>query len=97
MHIFNDGAIRRRKIFGKQGDDFQHRELSDEERKPKDAKKIVWAYAEREIKHKKTHAICTTKQRIWKEICSVENLCEHACPTLNHRAENSRVYAAVYL
>jgi hypothetical protein len=23
------------------------------------------------------------------ETCSVENLCEHACPTLNHRAENS--------
>jgi hypothetical protein len=21
--------------------------------------------------------------------CSVENLCEHVCPTLNHRAENS--------
>jgi hypothetical protein len=29
--------------------------------------------------------------------CSVENLCEHACPTLDHRAENSRVYPALYL
>jgi hypothetical protein len=27
--------------------------------------------------------------------CSVENLCEHAFPTLNIRAENSRVYAAL--
>jgi hypothetical protein len=31
------------------------------------------------------------------QLCSVENLCEHACPTLNHRAENSRVYAALFL
>jgi hypothetical protein len=29
--------------------------------------------------------IYTKKQ----SICSVENLCEQACPTLNHRAENS--------
>jgi hypothetical protein len=25
----------------------------------------------------------------WAYACSVENLCEYACPTLNHRAENS--------
>jgi hypothetical protein len=37
-----------------------------------------------------------TKQFYTKK-CSVENLFEHACPTLNHRAENSRVYAALYL
>jgi formate hydrogenlyase subunit 6/NADH:ubiquinone oxidoreductase subunit I len=39
----------------------------------------------------------TARVKMNKGKCSVENLCEHACPTLNHRAENSRVYAALYL
>jgi hypothetical protein len=33
----------------------------------------------------------------FKLTCSVEKLCEHACPMLNHQAKNSRVYAALYL